>query len=170
MKPKGKAVFDEMRAEYNFDYAKGVGGKYYKRTQEEGTNVVLLDAGGWKAFPNAEAANNALRSILRVKRTRRSSSGRATRRRAAAYCPILAVIGRHCRWPKRILHQSETRGGWRVLRKGPLLDTEGKAINATALLRALQLAVKRYAAQLETDEALWKNFRKKMNAVCANCQ
>jgi hypothetical protein len=84
MKPKDKAVSDEMRAEYNFDYAKGVRGKYYKRIQEEGTNVVLLDADVWKAFPNSEAVNNALRSILRTKQARRSPSGRATRRRAAA--------------------------------------------------------------------------------------
>jgi hypothetical protein len=69
-----------------------------------------------------------------------------------------------------ILHQSETRGGWRVLRKGPLLDAKGKAINATALLRELQRAVEQYAALLERDEMLWKNFQKKMNAVCANCQ
>ena len=37
MKPKTKAVSGEMRADYNFDYAKGVRGKYYKRIQEEGT-------------------------------------------------------------------------------------------------------------------------------------
>jgi hypothetical protein len=84
MKPKGKAVSDEMRPEYNFDYAKGVRGKYYKRIQEEGTNVVLLDADVQKAFPNSESVNEALRSILRAKRARRSPSGRAARRRAAA--------------------------------------------------------------------------------------
>lgn len=69
-----------------------------------------------------------------------------------------------------ILHQSETRGGWRVLRKGPLLDAKGKAINATAVLRELQRAVALYAAQLETDDALWRNFQRKMNAVCTNCE
>ncbi len=69
-----------------------------------------------------------------------------------------------------ILHQSETRDGWRVLRKGPLLDAKRKAINATALLRELQRGVEQYAAQLETDEVLWKHFQKKMRAVCANCQ
>ena len=84
MKTKGKAVSDEMRPEYNFDYTKGVRGKYYKRIQEEGTNVVLLDADVQKAFPNSESVNEALRSILRAKRARRSASGRATRRRAAA--------------------------------------------------------------------------------------
>jgi hypothetical protein len=77
---------DELRAEYKLsDFkSKGVRGKYYKRIMEEGTNVVLLDADVQKAFPNSESVNEALRSILRAKRTRRSSSGRAIRRRAAA--------------------------------------------------------------------------------------
>ena len=84
MKPKGKAVSDEMRAEYNFDYTKGVRGKYFKRIQEEGTNVVLLDRDVQKAFPDSISVNEALRSILRTKRSRRPISRRATRRRAAA--------------------------------------------------------------------------------------
>lgn len=86
MKSKSKAVSDEMRAEYNFsDFkAKGVRGKYYERIMEEGTNVVLLDADVQKAFPNSAAVNDALRSILRTKRVRRSSSGRVGRKRAAA--------------------------------------------------------------------------------------
>jgi hypothetical protein len=83
MKPKSKAVSDEMRAEYNFDYAKGIRGKYYRRIQEEGITVRLA-ADVWKAFPTSEAVNHALRSILRAKRVRRSASGRAGRKRAAA--------------------------------------------------------------------------------------
>ena len=77
---------DELRAEYKLsDFkTKGVRGKYYKRIMEEGTNVVLLDADVQKAFPNSAAVNDALRSILRTKRLRRSPSGRATRRRADA--------------------------------------------------------------------------------------
>lgn len=69
-----------------------------------------------------------------------------------------------------ILHQGETRGGWRVLRKGPILDLKNKTINATAFLKALRTAVQNYSVQLRTDDALWKNFRKKMNAICANCE
>ena len=84
MKPRAKAVADEMRAEYNFDYAKGVRGKYYKKIREEGTNVVLLDADVQEAFPNSRAVNDALRSVLRAKRARRGSSNRTARRRAAA--------------------------------------------------------------------------------------
>ena len=77
---------DELRPEYKLsDFkSKGVRGKYYKRIMAEGTNVVLLDADVWKAFQNSEAVNDALRSILRAKRARRSPSGRATRRRAAS--------------------------------------------------------------------------------------
>ena len=84
MKTKGKAVSDEMRPEYNFDYAKGVRGKYYKRIQEEGTNVVLLDRDVQKAFPDSIAVNEALRSILKTKRSRRQTPPRPARRRSAA--------------------------------------------------------------------------------------
>ncbi len=75
-----------MRPEYKLsDFkTKGVRGKYYKRMQEEGTNVVLLDADVQKAFPNSAAVNDALRSILRMKRTRPIPSVRAGRKRAAA--------------------------------------------------------------------------------------
>ena len=68
-----------------------------------------------------------------------------------------------------ILHQSESRGGWRVLRSGPLLDAQAKALNATAILRALRSEVLLYAQKIQTDEQLWKNFCKKMGAVCGNC-
>lgn len=68
-----------------------------------------------------------------------------------------------------ILHQSESRGGWRVLRRGPLLNTQTRAINATAILNALRWEVQQYAQKIQTDELLWKNFRKKMEAICANC-
>ena len=80
MKPKGKVVSDEMRAEYKFDYTKGVRGKYYKRIQEEGTNVVLLDRDVQKAFPDSIAVNEALRAILRAKRSRRSTPPRVSRK------------------------------------------------------------------------------------------
>ena len=56
-----------MRAEYDFDYAKGVRGKYYERIKKAGTTVVLLDADVAKAFPNSASVNKALRSILKAK-------------------------------------------------------------------------------------------------------
>lgn len=78
MKPKDRIVFDGMRAEYDFDYAKGVRGKYYERIEKEGTNVVLLDADVAKAFPNSASVNKALRSILKNKgkSVRRARSAR----------------------------------------------------------------------------------------------
>ncbi|MFZ6673452.1 hypothetical protein [Undibacterium sp. Xuan67W] len=68
-----------------------------------------------------------------------------------------------------ILHQSESRGGWRILRSGPLLDTEKKAINASAILCALRQEVNKYAEKIQTDEQLWEHFCRKMDAVCKNC-
>lgn len=84
MKRKVGYVFDGMRAEYNFDYSKGVRGKYYERIKKEGTNVVLLDPDVWKAFPNSAKVNEALRSLMKAKRPRRPSSPRSGRRRPAA--------------------------------------------------------------------------------------
>lgn len=49
---------DEMRAEY--DFSKGVRGKYAARYQE-GSNVVVLDPDVAAAFPDAKAVNDALR-------------------------------------------------------------------------------------------------------------
>jgi len=54
-----------MRSEY--DFSKGVRGKYAKR-YAEGTNVVLLEPDVAKEFPDAAAVNEALRQILREKK------------------------------------------------------------------------------------------------------
>jgi hypothetical protein len=68
-----------------------------------------------------------------------------------------------------ILHQSEARSGWRILRSGPLLDVSRRRINATKFIRELHKTVDSYADQLQGDDALWKSFKKKMKAVCDNC-
>jgi len=75
MKPKAKDVADELRPEYDFDYSKAVRGKYYRRLLKEGSNVVVLEPDVAKAFPNSDAVNDALRSVLkeRLSRTSRSS-------------------------------------------------------------------------------------------------
>ena len=80
MNPRGKAVSDKMRAEYTFDYAKGVRGKYYKRIMAEGTNVVLLDRDVQKSFPDSITVNEALRSNLKTRRSRRPTSLRTARK------------------------------------------------------------------------------------------
>ena len=70
-----------------------------------------------------------------------------------------------------ILHQAETKGGWKIRRKGPLL--EKKIINATKFLDQLKKYLKWYQGELKksdfkTDD-IWKNFRKKMKAIKKNC-
>ncbi len=53
----------DMLEEYNF--SKGVRGKYAKR-YAEGTNVVIIDPDVAQFFPDYESVNEALRSIINV--------------------------------------------------------------------------------------------------------
>ena len=86
MKTKRKIDRDELRPEYDFDYSKGVRGKYYKRLLEEGANVVVLEPDVAKAFSDSGAVNTALRSLLNLtsstQRLTKRSSGRGKDRRA----------------------------------------------------------------------------------------
>jgi hypothetical protein len=72
-----------------------------------------------------------------------------------------------------ILHQAETRGGYRILRQGPLFSAGARTINANAFLRALAKSLKRYADDLhesQSDSALWKNAQRKVRFISKNCQ
>ena len=60
----------ELRQEY--DFSRGIRGKYAARFAE-GSNVVVLDPDVAEAFPNAEAVNKALRVLA-------SSGGRPKQR------------------------------------------------------------------------------------------
>lgn len=71
-----------------------------------------------------------------------------------------------------ILHQAETRQGWRIRRKGPLFDSSECAVNATVFLRNLGRVLKVYCQGLvreDWDSKSWKNCRKKMDSVCRAC-
>lgn len=72
---------DSMRAEYDFTHA--VRGKYYQRYQQ-GTNIVVLEPDVAEAFPNSDAVNDALRSLLRVAQRSAGPPSRPTRRRVSA--------------------------------------------------------------------------------------
>lgn len=48
-----------------YDFSKGVRGKYAKR-YAEGTNVVLLDPDVAKIFPDSQSVNEALRAFAKV--------------------------------------------------------------------------------------------------------
>jgi len=53
----------DMLEEY--DFSKGVQGKYSKR-YKEGTNVVVLDPDVVRYFPDHDSVNQALRSMIQV--------------------------------------------------------------------------------------------------------
>ncbi len=50
-----------------YDFSKGVRGKYAKR-YAEGTNVVILSPDVAEAFPDSESVNEALRVLVKVAR------------------------------------------------------------------------------------------------------
>ena len=70
---------DEMRAEYTrADLGPLVRGKYAAR-YAKATNIVVIDPALTKAFPNNEAVNDALRSLLAVATTATGMTGRSSR-------------------------------------------------------------------------------------------
>lgn len=64
-KATDKASEAEMRAEY--DFSRGVRGKYARR-YARGANVVVLEADVAKVFPNAAAVNDSLRALAGILR------------------------------------------------------------------------------------------------------
>ncbi|HHM4860546.1 TPA: hypothetical protein ACRNCN_002797 [Pseudomonas aeruginosa] len=68
-----------------------------------------------------------------------------------------------------ILHQAETTGGWRVVRKGPLIS--GKIINATKFEEKLREALSEYCSALRGDDwnsPRWEALKLKMRSICDN--
>ncbi|MGD0519311.1 MAG: hypothetical protein ABSA26_17375 [Thermoguttaceae bacterium] len=61
----------EMLKEY--DFSRGVRGKYYKRFME-GSNVAVIDAELAKIFPDSKSVNQALRSLVNI--ARKSTQGK----------------------------------------------------------------------------------------------
>jgi len=49
----------------DYDFSKGVQGKYAKR-YEEGTNVVVIEPDVAKVFPDHDSVNQALRSLAEI--------------------------------------------------------------------------------------------------------
>lgn len=59
----------DMLEEY--DFSKGVRGKYAKR-YAQGTNVVFIDPDVAEYFPDHDAVNEALRSLIRIIKKRQN--------------------------------------------------------------------------------------------------
>jgi hypothetical protein len=62
-KQSAKSGDKDMRAEY--DFSRGVRGKYFRRYQR-GANVVVLEPDVAKVFPNAGAVNDSLRALANI--------------------------------------------------------------------------------------------------------
>jgi len=58
-----KSADKDTRAEY--DFSRGVRGKYFRRYQR-GANVVVLEPDVAKAFPNADSVNDSLRALANI--------------------------------------------------------------------------------------------------------
>ncbi|MBI3803840.1 MAG: hypothetical protein HY282_08775 [Nitrospirae bacterium] len=75
-----KVKHDELRPEYKrSDLGRGVRGKYYKSYQS-GTNLVLLSPDVAEVFPDADAVNEALRTLIKAAHQSVSPTKRASRR------------------------------------------------------------------------------------------
>ncbi len=87
MKKDAHKKTDELRSEYHIsDFPGGlVRGKYARRLRKS-SNIVVLRPEVAEAFPNEEAVNKALLSLIDVAkkttRVRRRSTGRAKKMRA----------------------------------------------------------------------------------------
>ena len=67
---------DEMRSEYTKEMmGKGVRGKYFSRYLQ-GTNLVLLNPEVAQAFPDSEAVNKALLSLIRIAKASSRKNGK----------------------------------------------------------------------------------------------
>lgn len=87
MRHRRESLSDDLRPEYEFDYAKAVRGKYYRRLLRERAKVVVLEPDVAKAFRDSAAVNDALRSLLKVARSAgrpTTHSSRTARKGAAA--------------------------------------------------------------------------------------
>ncbi|MCL4510632.1 MAG: hypothetical protein M1470_06125 [Bacteroidetes bacterium] len=72
-----------------------------------------------------------------------------------------------------ILHQAETTGGFRILRKGVLFDPENRIVNAEKFLEALEESLRAYRQKLlesEWDDKIWDNLRVKMRYIIEHCR
>ncbi len=71
-----------------------------------------------------------------------------------------------------ILHQAETKEGWRLNKNGPLLDKEKRIINGLLFYKSLKEAIDNYLNELRVkkiNETNWVNAYQKLDFICKNC-
>jgi hypothetical protein len=76
MRRKQQFGSDDLRPDYDFDYAKAVRGECYHRLRNEGSNVVVLEPDVARAFRNSAAVNDALGMLLEMMRATRRFAAR----------------------------------------------------------------------------------------------
>lgn len=69
-----------------------------------------------------------------------------------------------------ILHQGETKKGWRINNGDKAIDVNAKLIDAKKFLKVMLEALKTYTDELKNDEELIKKCVKKLNAIIKNCK
>ena len=80
---KAKSKSEELRREYHrSDFKRLERGKYHARVKES-SNVVVLDPEVAAVFPNSDAVNKALRSLVEVVEVASSASGQPARSRTS---------------------------------------------------------------------------------------
>ena len=70
--PRKKTSVPEMRDEY--DFSKGVRGKYTKRFAT-GSNIVVLDPDVARLYPDSKTVNDTLRALARIAPQRKTKAG-----------------------------------------------------------------------------------------------
>lgn len=65
-----------------------------------------------------------------------------------------------------LLHQAQTKNGWKIFNCGKMWDEADKTVNRTRFARALEDAFRQYLRELETDAELWRAARRKMRWLC----
>lgn len=73
-----------------------------------------------------------------------------------------------------LLHQAETKAGWKILRTGVLFRDEAghKTINATRFLNRMRMTLRAYANELKNSDLnseLWRNAIRKLDHIVDNC-
>lgn len=70
-----------MRAEY--DFSKGVRGKYAVRAAAQGTNLVLLEPDVYKVFRDSKSVNEALRMLIKAGAQASRKATQTTKKKSA---------------------------------------------------------------------------------------
>ena len=73
-----------------------------------------------------------------------------------------------------LLHQGETKKGWRINRKSDSPLLKDKSINANLFIQNLKKVIQLYCADLKRsdfhDSIIWSNALKKMDHILNNCK